>query len=313
MRKTANLWCLSLLFIACAGFVFAQPGGGPGGPGGRGPGGRGPGGPGGPGGPMMAGPGMMMGGPGIGALFSEEGRKDIGLSDNQVSEIQNAFRDMRPREGQQFPGPNSSQADRENFRKEMEKRMGETIGKIEKVMTKEQLEKARARSFQAGGGFASAGMNPFAQAALGLTDDQKAKIRGFQEENMQKMRKFFEENRPSGPPDQMSQEDRQKMFERMRTFGEENQKEMESKIKGILTDEQKQKGEKMLGETPDYIKNAIEQGPRGPGGRGGRGGEGGGYRPGADSWRPGQGAPAGGGGGERRERRFPSANRNNNN
>ena len=305
MKHSAKLWCLSLLFIACAGLVFAQPGGGPGG---RGPGGRGQGGPGGPGGP-----GMMMGGGGMGALFSEEGRKDIGLSDSQVREIQNAFRDMRPGEGQQFPGPNASQADRDNFRKEMEKRMSETIGKVEKVMTKEQLDKARARSFQAGGGFASAGMNPFAQAALGLTDDQKEKIRGFQEENMQKMRKFFEENRPTGPPDQMSQEDRQKMFERMRTFGEENQKEMESKIKGILTDEQKQKGEKMLGETPDYIKNAIEQGQRGPGGRGGRGGEGGGYRPGADSWRPGQGAPAGGGDGERRNRpNFPRANRNNN-
>ncbi len=295
MKKRANLLILAFFFIACASFALAQPGGGQG---------RGPGGPGGPGRGPGGGP-MMGGGPGMAALFSEEGRKDIGLSDKQVQDIQNAFRSMRPEPGERFPGPDATEAERKEFMERMGKRFGETIKKVEGVMTKEQLEKSRVRSFQAGGGFAGVAMNPFAQSALNLTDDQRAKIGDFQKEMGEKMRKFFEENRPSGPPEQMSQEERQAFFGKMQKFNEENRQEMEGKIKGILTDDQKKQGDKMLSETPEYIKEAIERGPGGPGGPG-RGPGRGEYRPGADSWRPGQGAPPGGDSGEAQPKsRFP--------
>jgi len=317
MRRNASLVVLALLLIACAGFAFAQPGGGqgrgPGGPGGPG-GGRGPGGPGGPG-FMMGGP--MMGGPGMGALFSDEGRRDINLSDRQIEEIQTIFRDnMRPGQGGIMPpGPNATDADRQAFMRQMEQRMTDTIGKVEKVMTPEQLKKARERSFQAGGGFASLGMNPFAQAALDIDDSQREKIRGFQREMGEKMRENFERNPPPRPFPEMSPEEREQFGQRMQQFGEEFRKDMEAKIQGILTDAQKKQGEKLLEDTPGYIKQAIENAPRGMGmrGPGGPGGPGGPqqYRPGAESWRPGQGAPPAGDN-DTQERRFPR-NRNRSN
>lgn len=300
--RIKSLFILTILFVACASMVFAQPGGGGrgrggqgGGPGGMGGGGRGPGGPGG----MMGGP-MMMG-PGMGALFSEDGRKDLGLSEKQVSDIQTAFREtMRPRDGEtrpEPPGPDASQEERQKFfntmRQEMEKRSEATIGKIKTILTKEQLEKAQTRVFQAGG-YGSVMMNPLAQDVLGITSEQKEKIRGFQDEQ----RKEMEANRPDFERIQtMSEEDRRTFFENMRTRAEESRKKMEEKITGILTPEQKAKGEKLLGETPEYIKEARERGPGGPGGRGpggpdgGRGrGRGGDWQPGANSWQPGQGA-----------------------
>ncbi|MCL2306506.1 MAG: Spy/CpxP family protein refolding chaperone [Planctomycetaceae bacterium] len=285
-----------MLFLsACSGFVFAQ-GFGPGG--GRGPG------PGGPGGP-----GMMMGGPGLAILFSEENRQDIGLSDKQVEDIRAAFRDMRPQQGQAFPGRDATEAERQKFREQMQERLNETIKKVESILTKEQLEKSRIRAFQAGQGFGSLGMSPFAQAALDITDSQREKIRGFQQESMDKMRTFMEQNRPATSVADMTPDERRQYFEsmqpKMRQFMEENRKEMETKIQGILTDAQKKLGEKFISETPDYIQKAIEAGPRGPMNRGGGGQQepGGGYRPNAGSWRPGQGVPSRG---ETPEKRFPS-------
>jgi len=331
MRRNLSLVILSLFLITCAGLAFAQPpggrgqGGGAGGPGGRGPGG----GPmGGPPGMMMGGgpggPGMMMGGPGMGALFSEEGRQDIGLSERQINAIQTIFAEgMRPDPNDMPtpPGPNATDAERQAFRERMQamgpqmqdrmqQRLNETIKKVEGVMTKEQLDKSRARSFQAGGGFASLAMNPFAQAALDVTERQKGQIREFQQGVGEKMQAFMRENNPPGSG--ATQSERDQFGAKMRQFMEDNRKEMETKIQGILTDAQKKKGEELIAATPEYIKKALDAPPPGPMNRGGGAppqGPGGGFRPGADSWRPGQGAP---GGGEAPANRFPG-NRNRNN
>ena len=295
MRKFAGMFILTLVFVAAAQLAFAQQGGG---------GGRGQGGPGGGAG--------MMGGGGMMAFMSEEGRKDLGLSEKQVEDIRTTFRDSFQGGGQgQFPGRDATEAEREKFRADMEKRMDETIGKVEKIFTSEQLTKARARAFQAGNGYNGLANNPFAQRALNLTDDQKAKIRTLQREQMQ--------GRAGGQGQganfrDMSQEEREKFFSDMRTRAEENQKKLADGIKGILTDEQKAQGEKMLSETPDYIKKAIEdRAQRGPGQGGRQGGNGGAnYRPGEGSWQPGQG---GGQGTETRQRQggnFPRGNRTSN-
>ena len=266
MRKFAGMFILAIALVAIAQMVFAQPPGGPGRPG-----------------------AIMMGPPGGGmaAFMSDEGRKDIGLSDKQVQDIQNTFREsfqgmQRPDFGGQPPSP----ADMEKLRNDMEKRMDETIGKVEKLLTPEQMTKSRTRMFQAGGGYGSLAMNPLAQRALNLTDDQKKKLREFQDEQMREMM-----NGPRPDFQNMTEEERQRFGEEMRTRFEENQKKMTEKVKGILTDEQKKQGDKMLSETPDYIQKAIERGPGGPG-RAAMGGNSGvpqAYRPGADSWRPGQG------------------------
>ncbi len=263
--------CVSLLIFAQS--ILAQPPGpgGPGGPGGRGPG-RGPG----PGGPM--------------ALFGgEEGRKDLNLTDDQVKKIEGAFMEAFS----QMSGPpprnprDMSAEERQKMRDQFEKLQQNIIGKVETILDKDQLEKARTRSFQAGG-FAGLGMNVFAQSALKLTDEQKEKMRSIQDEMMREM----------GPPpgrsreemEKMSPEEREKFFQDMRARREENEKKISEKIKAILTPEQLAQGDKMISETPDYIKQARNRGPGRGGPRDGGPPPGDGeYQPGADSWQPGQG------------------------
>lgn len=301
MRKIICVVAFFAVVFACAGMVMAQPGGG-----GRG---QGPGGPGGPGmgRGMMMGPGMGMGGPGGGmmALFSEEGRKDIGLSEEQGRQIGEIMRGGM--EGVQFPDRGASEADREAFRASMEKRMQESTKKVKAVFTADQLKKVQTRTLQAGG-YGSLAMSPFAQEALGVSEDQVKKIREAQQKAMEGVR----------PPEnirEMTEEQRREFFQGMRTRMEEAQKKAEESIKAVLTDEQKAKAEGIIKDTPEYIKEAQSRRPGGPGGP--QGGEGGGrgYTPGADSWRPGQGAGGAEGrreGTQRRSGGFPSGgNRNN--
>ena len=275
MRKLVGMFVLTVVFVAVAQMTFAQPGGRQGG---RQGGGQAPGG----------GMGMMGGGGGMAAFMSEEGRKDLGLSEQQVTDIREAFRPAGGGGQIQPPGRDATEAEREKFREDMEKRMGETIDKVEKVFTPEQLTKVRDRVFQAGGGYNGLTNNQFAQRALKLTDDQKKKIRDFQNEQMQEMRNA---TRPDFQ--NMTQEERQKFGEDMRARNEDNQKKMAEKIKGILTDDQKAQGEKMLGETPEYIKKAIEERAQRGAGQGRQGGNAG-YRPDNSTWQPGQGGYNGG-------------------
>jgi Spy/CpxP family protein refolding chaperone len=103
--------------------------------------------------------------------------------------------------------------------------------------------------------------NPEVAKELGLTDDQKAKMKTIQEDARKDMPRFTPGERPSA-------EDMEKFQKAM--------KGTETKLMDVLTAEQKEKLEKMKGEKFDV--SALRGGPGGPGAgrRGNRGGNDGG-------------------------------------
>ena len=235
--------------LALAANLQAQgPGGGPGR--GRGMGG------------MMGG---MMGGPGGGMLMllqNEKVQKEIELDADQKEKIQKLAAEtretMRSRMGDMS---NLSREERQTkmteMRKEMQEEAAKTQKKVEGILLPKQLERIKQIQLQLQGVMALA--NPEVAKELGLTDDQKAKIKSINEEAMKARREMFAGGRPSA-------EDREKMTKAR----EEN----ETKLMDVLTADQKEKLEKMKGEKFDV--SALRGGFGGGGRRGNRGGNGGG-------------------------------------
>lgn len=205
--------------------------------------GRGPGG----GGMGFGGPNMIGGLP---TILSEQGRKELGITEEQVTKIREAQRGNMPQGLQDMS--------REDRTAAMEKATAELVKKVEAIFTKDQLEKVQIASFQCVG-IAGIGSSPFAQAVLKLTDEQVKKIRDIQREERQGAA-----GRQGERPDfrGMSPEERQKAFQ-------ETRKKLEEKIRGVLTEEQTKKAEALVKETPAYIKEAQERSVRG--GQGNRG------------------------------------------
>ncbi|MDR3110291.1 MAG: hypothetical protein LBU65_11500 [Planctomycetaceae bacterium] len=280
--------------------AFAQPGGGGGNRGG-GPRGPGFGGPGGPGG---------FGGGGVERLFTTDAVKErLKLSDEQVTKIQETFREIRESgrsEVNRFPDlRNASDEERrkafETMREEGEKRQQENTAKIEKILSPEQQNELKVVRFQISGGLeANRPLNVNDLDALNLTSDQKAKIKTALDDAGRAFREGFQQ-RP-GQDNNLSQEERQKAFREMQERGEAIRKVTREKVEAVLTADQKALAVKLTGEGKELRdKLDLQRGNRG----GGRGGEGGGYRPGDNSWRPGQGAAGGNNDGEQQPRAFP--------
>ncbi|MGL6226917.1 MAG: hypothetical protein ACRC10_09890 [Thermoguttaceae bacterium] len=258
--KRLGMLALTLAMVVSAALVYGQPGpGGPGGPPGMGPG-----------------PGMM-GGLGLGglmAVFGEEGQKDLGVNEDQMSKLQGAAMEAFMESGMQMPDPEKirsmSKAERQKLMEDADKLQTIVIGKVEKILDKDQMGKARERLFQAGGGYAGLGVNQMSQTALGITADQKAKLKAIQKEMLDEL-----DPADMKTPDEiqaMSQEERREYFQKVRAKGEEVKNKYEGKFKAILTSEQQAKGDKLVADTPAYIKAASERRGPGPGGPGGPGG-----------------------------------------
>jgi Spy/CpxP family protein refolding chaperone len=264
MRKL--VWMFAVVFVLSAvSSTFAQPGGRGG---------------------MRGGFGMMGGGFGL-FLENDQLKKEVNLTEDQVTQLRKVLEESRPprperREGgqgrEQRPAPPSPE--------EFEKRIDETQAKLDKILTPEQREKVKVLQFQLSGGLDSPFLGTRSLTVLNLTEEQKMSLKKIEAERNAEMRKAFENIDFRN----MSQEDRDKM----RAEGEARNKKVGDQIKGILTPEQKEKGEKLTAEGKDLreklgLPELGARGQRGP--RGDRGGEGGGgeYRPGRDSWQPGQG------------------------
>lgn len=305
MKKSILASAAMLLLVAMtvlATTAYAQPGGGRG---------RGPGGPG--GGP--GGPGMGPGGPGM-AVLDEEFRTQLGLTEEQTQKMREAFREtFRPPQGGPQGGPRGggpgdgprqrpTREQMDQIRADMEKRQDEMQTKIKGILSTEQFEKYRVLSFQTVGGLDSPFLNEKLLDVVNLNDEQKAKIKAIAEERNEAFRKRMEEN-PVNWEDLrgMSEEQRRAAFEKRRTEAEEFNKQFREKMTGVLTAEQKEKAEKMT-EGAKELREKMESGRRDR--RGGERGEGREYRPGNDSWRPGQGARGERQGGRQR-RAFPQS------
>jgi Spy/CpxP family protein refolding chaperone len=220
-------------------------------------------GPGGGGGGRGRGMGGMMGGGMLMIVQNEQVQKDIELDADQKEKLQKLSTEtreaMRAKMGDM---QNLSAEERrtkfEEMRKDMEESAAKTQKAVEGILLPKQLERVKQIQLQSQGTMALA--NPDVAKELGLTDDQKAKIKTIGEEAMKAMRDMFA---GGGRP---SAEDREK-----RTKARQ---ENEKKVMDVLTAEQKEKFEKMKGEKFDT--SVLRMGPGGPGGgrRGNRNGGG---------------------------------------
>ncbi|HHM12780.1 MAG TPA: hypothetical protein ENJ16_04450 [Planctomycetaceae bacterium] len=202
--------------------------------------------------------GMMMGRGGMsleGLLRNEKVREELDLLEPQIEELKKLAESMRGQRPDFSRFREMSQEERrkafEKMREEAAKRAKQMEAKIKEILLPEQWERLQQIRIQAMG--IRALTDPDVQAKLKLTEEQVQKMRSAFEEVGRKMMELFR----SGQRDKIAS---------MR-------EEMEKKLLGILTDEQKAAFEKLKGKKVDFeLRPQFRRG--GPGRRGGRGGEG---------------------------------------
>lgn len=310
MKWTPRLMMLAVFVLSVAmvaGSAMAQPGGGRGGRGGPGGGG--------PGGGMRGGPGGMMGGGMrgggvVGLLQNEVIQAELGISKETAEEAGSAAREVMRGAGgfEAFRGlrdlsEEERRAKMEELRAKMQELGKDAEKKVAELIGMEKFGRLKEIELQLAGVQAIA--RPDVAAFLELTDEQKQELQDLRTASFEAGRSQMESVIPGGfgAMRDMSEEERRAAFEKMRTLREESQKKLEKDVMGVLTDEQKAKLGKMMGEPFAKIDEVKEQMSRGFGGRGGRGGQAG---RGGPQGRPGGGEGRGqrGGqrGGERRQR-----------
>ncbi|MDR1962807.1 MAG: Spy/CpxP family protein refolding chaperone [Planctomycetaceae bacterium] len=276
-----------------------------------------------PAGPPPGGPGGAPGGrerdrgrnfdfaPGGGVellIRNAEIKSQLGLTEEQVGKLVKLSEELRARRGERRQGNNPPSAEEmKKFREEAEKRFDESQTKVNQVLTPEQQEKLKTLQFQIIGGLDSPFLNVRSLDVLNLTDEQKAKLKAINEQRETESRAAFEK-RGQVNWRELSQEAREKLGAELQAENEARTKKFGDQIKAILTPEQKEKADKLTAESKEIReKLGFGGGNRerreGGGGRSDRGGE---YRPGENSWRPGQGTGERGNNQNRQPRRaFP--------
>ena len=224
---------VSLALLTTVGTSYAQ---GFGGGGGRGQG------------RMMMG-GQMGRGGGLQLLMREEVQAELKLTDDQKTKLTEMQTKQRESMRSMWQG-GGGQPDMEKMREAMEKAQAEAQKEIDTILTAEQKTRLKELTVQrAGNGAVSM---PDVAKELGLSDDQKAKLKSLNEKAQEANMALFEKirNQELDP-----QEARTKM--------ESNQKVLDEEIAKILTDDQKAKLKAMRGKDFTF---APDRGRRGGGG-----------------------------------------------
>jgi len=206
--------------------------------------------PGGPGGRRGMGPGMGFGfgmGSGFGLLMMPEVQREIGLTQQQLQQIQQLMMQQREqmREMMQQMGA-ATPEQRQQLMQQAMRGWEEEMGKI-----LQPNQKARLRELQLQAEGASALMRPDVAKELNLTDEQKGKINNIMQQYRQRQAQLWQ---PGGDPNA----DRQARFQQMQQL----RQQMDKELLEVLTPEQQEQWKKMLGKPFQF--------PRGPWG-GGRG------------------------------------------
>jgi delta 1-pyrroline-5-carboxylate dehydrogenase len=215
----------------------------------------------------MRGMGPMGGGGPMGLLAllnNEKVQKELELVDDQKTKLTKLGEETRTAMMESFGalrdlsdeerGPKMQQLMKDNQEK--------TQKKLAEILMPNQLERIKQIQLQAEGAMAL--FNPDVVKALTVTDEQQKKLNTIRDELQTKMREARQ-----GMQD-LSQEERQAKMQKMRD-------EQNAKLLEVLTQEQRDKFEKMKGEKVDIDFSTLMRGPgmgRGP--RGGRGPGGGG-------------------------------------
>lgn len=232
----------------------------------------GPGGPGGPGGRRGMGPGMGFGrgfgmGSGFGLLMMPEVQKEIGLTEQQIQQIQQLM--MEQREQMQALMQQMRDATPEQRQKLMEQATQKWDQGMSKILQPAQKARLRELQLQAEGSMAL--MRPDVAKELNLSEEQKKKISSIMEQYRQKQMQLWQQG--AGP-----NVDRQAMFQQIQQL----RQQMDKELVAVLTAQQQEQWKKMLGKPFQFPRGPFGgpgMGPRGPGaGPGGPPGQGGGPR-----------------------------------
>lgn len=212
----------------------------------------------------FGGGGAGGGDPITGLLRIKEVREELKITADQEAAIRKLAEANRPERPAGMNFREMSQEDREAFfekmRKEQAERMTQMKEQLEEVLLPEQLERAEQIALQVQG--VRALSNEQVAEKIGLSADQQERLKEVQQTIQDDMRGKMREMFAGG----MGGVDRDSMREKML----ELRTEMEAKVLGVLTEEQKAKFEAMKGETFEMAQRV--------GGFQGRGGQGGGQR-----------------------------------
>ena len=198
---------------------------------------------------------MFGGGGGINTRFAlrEDVSKELNLTADQRTKLQDVQDKMQEEMRAQFQGGggpgNGGGPDRDAMRKMAEDMMAKQKAEITKILDEGQMKRLKELSIQRAG--VSAITNPEVQTGLGLSDEQKAKIKELQDKQQEAMQTLFQKMR-DGDLDR----------DAMRTSMENNRKIMDQELDKVLTADQKKKLTDMGGKPFTFDKDEG-----GPGGR----------------------------------------------
>lgn len=181
--------------------------------------------------------------------LSEESIKDLGITDEQRTKIRELCKEVKEKIKEQCqdvkrPEKGASGENCAAYRRKMaeacEKCYPECKAKLEKILGKEQIDRLQVRVFQ----YFGLVPNAIVLDVLDPTDAQKRRLSGLCEETCDNVHKGIEDYAGSERKDK---EELKAKIRRCRT-------ECAQKVRGILTREQLDKANRLLGETPEYIR-----------------------------------------------------------
>lgn len=176
--------------------------------------------------------GMMGRGNDAGSLLRREDvQKELKLTDDQKGKLKEVSDKINQERRDLFQ---NSGGDFQAAQADMQKKQPEWDKQIMGVLNADQSKRLKELMVQRGGNMIA--MNPAFQKDLGITDDQKAKLKDLQTKQMEAMMALGQKMR-----------DQEITQEEMRDSVQKNMKTMEEAVGKILTDAQKAKIKEMGG------------------------------------------------------------------
>jgi Spy/CpxP family protein refolding chaperone len=189
--------------------------------------------------------GMMGGGGGLMLLQNEQVQKELDLVDDQKTKLRSLGEEMMKQFGALRDVPEADRQQKATALRE------ETTKKVDEILLPHQSERLKQLTLQFSMRFGARALNEAKlQETLGLSDDQKQKIKDISDKADESRRASFQ----GGNRGQMSEEQRTKMTQ----IG----KDSLDQAMAVLTSQQKEKLEQMQGKKIDI----QFQFPRRPGG-----------------------------------------------
>jgi hypothetical protein len=210
--------------------------------------------------------------------FQNQFRDDLQLTDDQAAKLRDTGNEFR-KELETLFRENGPQMMNKEKREEAIERLrtgffekGEAFKeKFRGVLSGKQYDKLQERLFQMSGGLQSGLFSTGFLDTLTLTPEQVKKIQQIQRQVTDEALALLDKIAGA------SGEERAAIMRQLQGLGEKFSK----RIREILTEEQKVRADRLIEDTPDFIWGRLPQNRN-------RTRE---WRPGADSWRPGQGVP----------------------